>query len=358
MIAKPILTFAIFAHLVVSLNARETVKPCLKCIKINGIERKLESSILKINALENDLFVELLPQDADSIAFKLDGFETNWHKSMFPTTRYTNLKGRNYTLNIFTEKSGIRSDTLHLSVVVEQTLGEEWWFYPSLVFYGLLIIGAIIYFWTIYNLQQKIKIQSIRNRIARDLHDEVGADLSSVAISIRAIEKRMQNQNPTLVAVLKDMHQTADDIIINMKDTVWMINPKNDDMEQLFEKMRGFAAKVLTLQNVSLIYENTLTRNLKISMEQRYNAYMIFKEAVNNIVKHAQASAVKIIIEPTKEGASLTISDNGRGFDPSVLSDGNGLQNFKRRAEESFFKLSLDSAVGKGTTLNLLIPEL
>ena len=145
---------------------------------------------------------------------------------------------------------------------------------------------------------------------------------------------------------------------INLRDTVWMINPENDDMERLFEKMRGFASKVMTYQGVEFKYSNTLQRSLQISMEQRYNAYMIFKEAINNIVKHAEATQVNVHIEPTKNGAQLTVQDNGKGFDPSVLTEGNGLNNFKRRAAESYFKINIDSSVGKGTTLTLNIPEL
>ena len=332
-------------------------QPIIVATKINGKTRQLGNQQLTLKALEDDLIFEFQPSN-DSFAFFLDNFDAQPIKTSFPTIRYTHLQGGNYTLNYWTEKNNAPSAKGQIELYVEESLAETWWFYPSLIFYGLLIIGAIIYFWTIYNLQQKIKIQNIRNRIARDLHDQVGADLGSIAIFVRAIERRMHTPKFDVLPILKDIQQTADETIINLKDTVWMINPKNDDMEQLFEKIRSFAAKILALQNINLIYDNQLTRPLKISMEQRYNAYMICKEAVNNIVKHAKATEVKITIIATKEGVSFEICDNGKGFDPSVLSEGNGLENFKRRAEESFFEFSIHSEMGKGTCLKLLIPEL
>jgi signal transduction histidine kinase len=350
--------FFLAIFLIINLHSQTISSPEILNLGINNHKKPFNSSTISLKALEDDLAIEFKQSEADSLVFILRGYDSEWQKTHYPWLRYTRLKGGSYQLEYKYEKAGVSSEVKTLNIEIEKTWAEEKWFVPSLIFYGLLIIGAIIYYWTIYNLQQKIKIQSIRNRIAADLHDEVGSNLSSISISMRAVEKSMNVDKVEAQEILTDMSQTADEIILNLRDTVWMINPNNDDMERLFEKMRVFATKVMGYQKIKLDYNNSLKHNLKISMEQRYNAYMIFKEAINNIVKHAEATHVHVTIERIKQGAQLTIQDNGKGFDPSVSAEGNGLNNFKRRASESFFKLNVDSEVGKGTILKVIIPEL
>jgi signal transduction histidine kinase len=93
-------------------------------------------------------------------------------------------------------------------------------------------------------------------------------------------------------------------------------------------------------------------------MEQRSNIYMIFKEAINNIAKHAKATKVEVHILQAKEGFKLEINDNGKGFDCQEIHEGNGLKNFKKRAEENFMDFKIQSEIGKGTDLEVMVFEL
>jgi signal transduction histidine kinase len=93
-------------------------------------------------------------------------------------------------------------------------------------------------------------------------------------------------------------------------------------------------------------------------MEQRRNAYLIIKEALNNIAKHSEATQAEMSIEKIKEGIKISLKDNGKGFERTAQTDGNGLKNFEKRAKEGFMDFEMNTEIGKGTQITLLIPEL
>lgn len=251
------------------------------------------------------------------------------------------------------------SPTLSFYITAERSLTEEWWFLPSVIFYSLLLLGAGIYFFLLYNFREKLKVETIRQKIASDLHDEVGATLSSISIATRVVQKKLGNQAIGLSPILEQIKTDSEDTIQTIRDTVWAINPDNDSVELLFEKMRSFALQILTVQNIALEFKNEYehAKSLKMSMEQRRNVYMIYKEAINNIAKHAQATKVSVLISKANEGFKLVISDNGKGFDYQENHEGNGLKNFKKRAEESFMDFKMSSEIGKGTELEMVVFE-
>jgi signal transduction histidine kinase len=165
---------------------------------------------------------------------------------------------------------------------------------------------------------------------------------------------------PALATSVQDIQETLEHTKRNLADTVWAINPEKDKGEELWRRMDKFAHKLLDTGQTELRFNNTLPagKPFKISMEQRFNALMIFKEAVHNIHKHAAATAVDISIQPHPEGVCVDIRDNGLGFDPTAERDGNGVNNYFRRAKDSFIDFSLDTAPGKGTAIRMIIPEL
>jgi signal transduction histidine kinase len=124
--------------------------------------------------------------------------------------------------------------------------------------------------------------------------------------------------------------------------------------------MRAVAYQVLTAKEIHLDFVNEIEENksLKISMEQRRNVYLIFKEAINNIVKHAQATSVNVRIERKNNEIQLSIKDNGTGFKREQHYEGNGLKNYQKRANEGFLTVSLTSIIGQGTAIEVMIPEI
>jgi signal transduction histidine kinase len=361
---KPQLT-TLFTFLLIPLFLQADNKKwaIIQHVIVNGMPYVIDSSNkVKLSALEDDLIIEFNKSNkGDSTAsfqYILQGYDKKWKNTGYKMTRYTNLKGGQYVFDVFENSD----TTIHdkLTITVEATLAEEAWFVPSLLLYGLLLVGAITYFWNIYNLRQKLKLQTIRNHIAADLHDEVGATLSSIGISIRTIQRRLGEKDSIVAENLERMKLATDETNRNLRDTVWSINPDNDSFEKVFERMSNFAYQILQDQDILCTIDNQvdMTKPFKISMEQRQNVYLIFKEAVNNIAKHSEATKATITMKREKHGILLTLEDNGKGFDVAENYEGNGLKNYRRRAAESFIEFDIKSTPSVGTVIMMLIPEL
>jgi nitrate/nitrite-specific signal transduction histidine kinase len=333
---------------------------------INGSKWPLKKdTAYTLQAIENILEIQLIAEDSTDCnlvyVYKLAGVDEKYVFTKSPQIRYTYLKGGENDFYYGIKEKGKKPKLKKQHIIVEEELSETWWFYPSIVFYILLIIGAVVYFWIIYNLRQTLKLQIVRNRIASDLHDEIGSSLSSIKLDIEKIQTQLDEPKELIHAYLEEVRQTADEIITNLRDTVWTIKSDNDDFLRLVDRINTTAGKLLRNRNIELQFLNELTErhNFKIGMEQRRNVFLIFKEALHNIIKHAEAKQVKISLIPTdKDWIEMSIQDNGKGFIVDDKFEGNGLQNFVRRAAESFFKFKMQSTLGTGTHIRVLIPKL
>jgi len=332
-------------------------KPTIVSITSNGVKKTLlPPNILKLNALDDELIIEWEPCDC-RYRYHLEGANSDTVSLTYPVAIFTNLEGGNYTFWVQLQHKNAWSKPTKIALQIETSLVESKWFWPSVVFYALLLIGAGIYFFLLYNFRQKLKLHSLRNRIAADLHDEVGATLSSIAISTRLVEKKVGGQVPEALEILERIKTDSQDTIQSIRDTVWTLNPDNDSLPQLLEKMRSMAFQLLTPQDIALNFDNQISSDgsIKLSMEQRRNLYMIFKEALNNIVKYAEASKVNIKCKMQNDELRMTIADNGKGFDTSQRYEGNGLKNYQKRAQESMMELHLTSTIGEGTRIEVVI---
>lgn len=270
-----------------------------------------------------------------------------------PVLQLPNLGGGKYNLEI---ADTLRPDKvlLKLSFEYEQAFWDKAWFWPALITYFLFLVGIGIYFFSLYNLRQKLKMQDVRNRIAADLHDEVGSNLNSIAIFVELLRK---NAPTSLLPILDKITNNSTESIQLMQDTIWAIQTKNDDFHLFIDKMRGVAVGVLAAKGISLTFENNIENTkVNIAMDVRKNAYLIFKEAINNIVKHSDASKAEVSIAATSDQVEIMIKDNGKGFDTAKIHEGNGLKNFKDRAQDNEMLVKIDSVVNFGTTIHLVIP--
>jgi len=334
-------------------------EPVLRKITVDGLEKNPAN--LKIKSSEKYLAIELEPTVVDSYRFKLNNRSLNscWITTPYPQIHFTFLQGGTYTLDYATIKNHTSSQHKTLYFQVEEALVEKAWFYPSLATSILLILGAIVYFWTLYNIRQKLKMQHVRSRIAADLHDEVSSDLSSISISMVTLERRTKDASTEFTGVVREIQQTLSETQNNLADTVWAIKPDKDSSGELFQRMHKFARQMFINGDTKLVFLNTIptSKSLNINMEQRHNIFKIFKEVIHNIYKHAQATEVEIKIFPHPEGFGMIITDNGIGFDPAAEREGNGISNYQWRAKESFIDFHLESAPGKGTRIKMIVPQ-
>jgi signal transduction histidine kinase len=142
-----------------------------------------------------------------------------------------------------------------------------------------------------------------------------------------------------------------------MSDIIWAINPQRDSLIDLTRKMRQHAEEVFVQRGIELKFiAPDPAPDLKLGLDVRRNLYLVFKEAVNNAARHSDCARAEIELRVEEARLRLTISDNGRGFDPAARTEGNGLLSMRRRADDLGGELSLESGVGAGSRLRLTIP--
>ncbi len=214
----------------------------------------------------------------------------------------------------------------------------------------MLILFFFIY--RSYHTRQLLKLQTLRNKIASDLHDDIGSTLSS--ISIFTLMAREGSQE--VIPMLDQIGDYSRNMLESMADIVWNINPNNDNFEKIILRMRSFAFELLGAKNIDFEFNaDESLSHIKLSMELRKNLYLIFKEATNNMVKYSQANSAIFSITRSKNILTLLIRDNGKGFDVEQETQGNGLKNMRNRAMEMGATFLIESEPGKGTTIQLLI---
>ena len=214
----------------------------------------------------------------------------------------------------------------------------------------LLVSGFFVY--RNYRNSQKLKLQVIRNKIASDLHDDIGSTLSSISIFSQMARQQSKEVDPLLESIGENSRKMLD----AMADIVWTINPENDQFEKIILRMRSFAYELLGAKKIDFEFNaNEEVSKVKLPMETRKNLYLIFKEALNNLVKYSEAKKAQFEIKEEKNSLVMLIHDNGKGFDLDKSTNGNGIRNMRKRAEEIGGELLIDSNPVNGTTIKLNI---
>jgi len=200
--------------------------------------------------------------------------------------------------------------------------------------------------------------QGLVDGIARDLHDDMGSYLSSIQIQSQTAAAVME-YNPELAQnMLQTIGHTTRHVMGALRDVVWAINPENDSFEQLLIRMKEMATLLLDANGIKLDFRaEANVYKLSLEMNQRKELLMIFKEAINNIVKHAHAQNVHVELTELDKNIQLLVRDDGQGFELNRPKNGNGLKNFQKRAQTLGGKLTLDSKPGSGTALFLTFPS-
>jgi two-component sensor histidine kinase len=285
--------------------------------------------------------------------FYLKGLESRWQHAIFPMTRYTNLNGGDY-LFIVQVWDGSKKISEHTaSFVIKEDFWEKWWFLLFAIIAIVSFITVVIYFWFLYDFRQRMKVQEIRQRIAADLHDEVGANLSSITFLIELLRKRLSMPQDDLKTLIEKISRNSQESAMLINDTIWALNPEYDSLEKLSAKMKSFAAEILASRDIALTFTPDKAVITSLSIDQRKDIYLIFKEAVNNAAKHSGANQVAIEMIEKDGSLEVSIADNGIGFDSVKTYAGNGLKNYERRSRNGGLSVKVQSTPGSGTVIRI-----
>jgi PAS domain S-box-containing protein len=201
------------------------------------------------------------------------------------------------------------------------------------------------------------ELERVRKRIATDLHDDIGSALTQISILSEVVHRRIGANDSPVSEPLALIADSSRELVDSMSDIVWAINPEKDRLNDLLGRMRRFAADMLTARNIEFHFQTPDgEKDVQLGANIRREVFLIFKESINNLVKHSSCNRVEVRFQIDEDNLALTISDNGKGFDTSAESDGHGLTSMKDRAVGLAAEIGIVSEPGRGTTTTLNVP--
>ncbi len=203
-------------------------------------------------------------------------------------------------------------------------------------------------------------MQNIQKRISQDLHDDIGSALSGIALYSYITKQQIKNnETGKLNQSLEIIQNTANGMVTRLSDIVWAINPINDNLSELIQRLEDYGVEMATVKNITFSVSCKKDFcDIKLPMDHCKNIFLIFKEAINNSIKYSNCTTIILTATGYIDHLTISLTDNGIGFDPEKQKTGNGLQNIKQRAKEINGNYSIcSSAKGTLLELNCLIPQ-
>ena len=325
---------------------------------------------LNLNYNQNKIYFEFdginyTKPEQNQYAYRLTGIDKDWIYSNKNSVSYANLSPGDYTFDVKASNySGEWSKDYSINVSIAPPFWETWWFITA----GIIAVSALFIFIVRYvsqrNLRERIlrlekeqAIEKERNRIARDMHDDLGSGLTKIAILSEVAKTHLQQQEAA-TSQLENISYSSRELVDNLQNIIWVLNPRNDSLENLSAYIREYALKFFESTDVitSFNYPQQIP-SIKLSEEQRRNLFMVIKETLNNTAKHSSCEAVSIDLLIKKDFVQIKIRDDGKGFDLSHTRQfANGLTNMKQRMEQINGSYEIHSQPGNGTETELAVP--
>jgi PAS domain S-box-containing protein len=210
------------------------------------------------------------------------------------------------------------------------------------------------------------ELERVRTRIAADLHDDIGSSLTKIVILSDVAQQKASENGSQKSESLSAISDISNELVEAMSDIVWAINPRKDRLSELSHRMRRFASDMFTARNIKFQFRAAHSDDdLQLGANVRREVFLIFKESVNNVVKHSHCTEATAQFSIEDGRLTLQIKDNGQGFKPAALNDpengvpvrgGNGLPSMRQRATELGGEFKVTTAEGQGTTVWLSVP--
>ena len=327
-----------------------------------SVDSLLQNKTINLSHNQNVIMVEyasvsFIGRRTDQYFYQLKGIDRNWVSAGTDrSVTYANLSPGNYIFKVRSQNSdGIQS--AHITIL-SFTIHPPWWLTWWAYLLWFILLAAIIYAVYDYRKRSRQALSIVRQRIATDLHDDIGSTLNSISVYSEIAGRQFETNAENAKSLLEKMGSASRNMIDTMNDIVWAVNPKNDYFENILQRMQYFAGELLSGKNILLQFDvDKNLKALKLPMAKRKNFYLIFKEAINNIYKHAGCKTVKVSIAQQAQYIVMIITDDGAGFDSAnAIPAGNGQKNMQARAKEISARLNITSRLMKGTRIELRVP--
>lgn len=298
--------------------------------------------------------------------YKMKGLDKEWiQNSGTQTVRYFLQPGR-YVFQIYAARQFDANATplKEITIIINSPFWKTWWF---ITIAALAFIMLLVYFINENNkkkytkrlqvLENERQLKSERERISKDLHDNLGAYANAVLYNIELLEKEKTTEKRN--ELIDDLKFASKDIITSLRETVWALKKEKYTAEECFVRIRNFIQPLTRYySHIHFKTEGASSPDLELPYTKALNMVRIVQEAVSNSIKHASPGNIIISSFFTDNRWGIKVSDDGKGFDylkAKQMEQGNGLNNMQQRAAESGFEFKTESTEAKGTTITIII---
>lgn len=297
--------------------------------------------------------------------YKLEGVDPDWvDAGTRRVAYYNNIAPGSYTFHVIAcNNNGIWNVTgSRLHITFQPHFWQTWWFKSLIAITGLSVTAAVARLVTTKRMQLKLErieqqhaVERERTRIAKDIHDDLGASLTRITF-LGELAEADKTKPESVETYVKKIVVTARDTVRSLDEIVWAVNPRRDTLNSLVEYVAHYSAEFLDGSHLRCRLDlPDYVPEIPLSSEVRHSLFLVIKEFLNNTVKHAQASEVSISMELEDDCFTVELQDDGCGFHPLNHpngGNGNGVENMRRRIEALGGSFRLDSANGEGTTVS------
>jgi ligand-binding sensor domain-containing protein/signal transduction histidine kinase len=300
-------------------------------------------------------YIGLSYSDESAVQYRymLEGMDGDWSA---PTLRryvtYAQLPPGNYTFRV-AARGGETGWSPHPASFSFRIAAPFW---ASPLFIGAVLLCAIAAAFGVHRsrVRRIVAMARVRNRIAADLHDDIGSTLSSIAVFSGLAEQELGDGAPEVASIIRRIGANSRGVMESLDDIVWMVRPGNDSLDVIMSRIREYATAMFEARGIRFTLSMPPALNdMTMSLEDRRQLYLIMKEAVNNIVKHSSCSSARLDITVRRKELVVTIQDDGKGFDSTIPPTGDGITNMRERASAMGGHLTIESGTDGGTTINL-----
>ena len=284
---------------------------------------------------------------------RLEGADEDWGQpTESRSIRYARLAPGSYRFRVrAVDGAGVTGEPASFAFSIPAPLWQRSWF-VALV--GLALAAAFVTVYR-YRVRRLLEVANLRTRIATDLHDDIGANLTRIAVSSEVARRQAGGDGSPVDRRLASIAELARESIDSLAEIVWAVDPKRDRLEDLSRKLREYAEDVVLTRDIGLVIETPGPgSDYRLDIDVRRDLFLIFKEAVRNAVRHSGCSRISVELRADRADLTLEVRDDGRGFDPDAVREGTGLVSIRRRAERIGARLSVESRREGGTTVRLM----
>jgi signal transduction histidine kinase len=348
-------------------RAAEAAPIYLSRVQIAGEELSLPETgarrvpDLELPASHNNLLIEFVALSFQGehrlrYQYQLEGVDADWSAPIEARSiNYAHLATGSYQFLVraVNEEGVVSSEAASFRFRILPPIWQRWWFLTV----AAVFVGLAIYATHRQRVARLVELERVRTRIATDLHDDIGANLSLIAMLSEVARGHLAHDDLRLKEWFSTIATTSRDTVDAMSDLVWAVNPRRDHLGDLTQRMRRFADDIFGARNITLDFQAPdISRNLRVGADLRREVFLIFKESINNIVRHSACTEAFVELEVERGWLVLRLRDNGRGVDPAQAGDGNGLASMQQRATKLGGRFEVVSPNADGTRVTLSVP--